>query len=410
MIKVTKKHLKNGLTLIMVPDRSRKFTYAEIMIKNGGSTRNVLVADKNYLIKPGTFHLLEHNIIENTKKGNMNAYFTKNHVSSNGITGSFKTAFYIETIKDFYDDFEELINMVNNPLFDENINKIKKPIYEEINRKNDIHNYKYYELINKCVYSNDYLNTLGSKEDLKNITNEDLKFVHDVFFQPNNQVIMLNGNFSKKKVLEIINNLYSNRNIKYKVLDPKEKTQVIKQSANLIEKEKSELFTIVFKIPTKKINKLDKVKLYYYLNIFLNYNFDDESKNFHEVVDKKYSYTSFEKSVDRILENIVTLKISMQTTHFDEIKEMVLKTFKELKLDREYFELKKKAILIDYICNEYDAKYLFNTYLNRYLYFNYNKQLDEEFINNLNYEECLDLIKKINFSNYAVITQTKILN
>ena len=64
MIKVTKKHLKNGITVIMVPDRSRKFTYAEIMIKNGGSTRNVLVADKNYLIKPGTFHLLEHNIIK----------------------------------------------------------------------------------------------------------------------------------------------------------------------------------------------------------------------------------------------------------------------------------------------------------------------------------------------------------
>ena len=40
MIKVTKKHLKNGITVIMVPDRSRKFTYAEIMIKNGGSTRN----------------------------------------------------------------------------------------------------------------------------------------------------------------------------------------------------------------------------------------------------------------------------------------------------------------------------------------------------------------------------------
>lgn len=407
MIKVTKKHLKNGLTVIMVPDRRRKFTYAEIMIKNGGATRNVLVADKNYLIKPGTFHLLEHNIIENTKKGNMDAYFSKNYVYSNGTTGSFETSFYIDVVKDFYKYFEELIYMVNNPLFNENLVKIKKPIYEEINRKNDIHNYKYYELINKCVYSNDYLNTLGSKEDLENITNEDLKFVHDVFFQPNNQVIMINGNFSKKKVLEIINNLYSNRIIKYKVLDPKEKTKVIKKSANLIENKNRELFTIVFKIPTKKISKIDKIKLNYYLNIFLNYNFDDESKNFHEVVAKNYSYTSFEKSIDRLLKNIVTLKITMQTTYFKEIKEMILKTFKELKLAKEYFELRKKDILVDYICQENDAKYLFNTYLNRYLNFNYNKQLDEEFINNLNYEECLDLLREIDFSNYSVITQNK---
>lgn len=407
MIKVTKKHLKNGLIVIMVPDRSRKFTYAEIMIKNGGSTRKVLVADKNYLIKPGTFHLLEHNIIENTKKGNMDAYFSKNHVYANGITGSFETSFYIDVFKDFYKYFEELIYMVNNPLFNENLDKIKKPIYEEINRKNDIHNYKYYKLISKCTYSNDYLNTLGSKEDLENITNEDLKFVHDVFFQPNNQVIMLNGNFSKKKVLEIINTLYSNRTIGFKVLDPKEKTKVIKKSANLIENNNRELLTIVFKIPTKKINKIDKIKLNYYLNIFLNYNFDDESKNFHEVVNKNYSYTSFEKGIDRLLKNVVTLKITMQTTYFKEIKEMILKTFQKLELDKEYFELRKKDILIDYIRQENDAKFLFNNYLDRYLNFNYNKQLDEEFINNLNYEECLDLLQKIDFSNYTVITQNK---
>ena len=38
---------------------------------------------------------------------------------------------------------DAVIYMVNNPLFNENLVKIKKPIYEEINRKNDIHNYKY---------------------------------------------------------------------------------------------------------------------------------------------------------------------------------------------------------------------------------------------------------------------------
>lgn len=32
----------------------------------------------------------------------------------------------------------------------------------------------------------------------------------------------------------------------------------------------------------------------------------------------------------------------MQTTYFKEIKEMILKTFQELKLNKEYFELKKK--------------------------------------------------------------------
>ena len=64
-------------------------------------------------------------------------------------------------------------------------------------------------------------------------------------------------------------------------------------------------------------------------------------------------------------------------------------------------------IVFDYICQENDAKFLFNTYLDRYLNFNYNKQLDEEFINNLNYEECLDLLRKIDFSNYSVITQNK---
>ena len=91
--------------------------------------------NKTYQIPFGLAHLLEHNIVENSIYDNAIAYFNQNYVASNAYTTDFRTMFYIDVVCDFEKHLEELITMVNKPLFTNKLNEIKKPIYEEIKRK-----------------------------------------------------------------------------------------------------------------------------------------------------------------------------------------------------------------------------------------------------------------------------------
>lgn len=407
MIKTYKKTLKNGITLLLAPDKTKNTTYCEFIVKFGGSTRNFIYENQKYNIPFGLAHLLEHNIVENSIYGNAIEYFNKYHVALNAGTTYKETSFYFNTVYDFYDRLEELINIVSKPIFSNKLEQIKNPIYEEIKMKNDRHNNNHIKIINECIYNNDYIDILGSIDTVSKITNKDLNFIHKIFYSPNNSIIALSGNFDMDKVINLINKTYKNKNYNYKILDPKEKYNVnIKEKVSKNEKN-DDLITIAFKIPSNTFSKLEKIKLYYYLGIFTKYNFDDNSNNFKEVISNKYSILSFDRAIDKILKNIVVLKISLYTKNENEFKKMVLDTFENIKLDKEYFELEKRMILINIIKNSNNLNYIFNQIVNNYLLFNYFKNISIEFINELNYEECLQLLKKIDFSNYTIIKEIK---
>ena len=143
MIKTYKRTLKNGLTILMVPDETKNMTQAKLMVNYGAAIRKIRANNKTYQIPFGLAHLLEHNIVENSIYDNAIAYFNQNYVASNAYTTDFRTMFYIDVVCDFEKHLEELITMVNKPLFTNKLNEIKKPIYEEIKRKQDTHNYNY---------------------------------------------------------------------------------------------------------------------------------------------------------------------------------------------------------------------------------------------------------------------------
>lgn len=408
MIKTHKKVLKNGLTLLLVPDDTKNITYCELIVKFGGSIRNLKLKNNIYSIPYGLAHLLEHNIVENSIYGNSIDYFNKFHTNFNACTTYNTTSFYIETVYDFYYRLEELINIVNKPLFTNKINDIKKPIYEEIRRKNDIYNYNYIKSLNECIYNKNYINILGNITDVKNIKNKELKFVHNLFYKPKNQILAISGNFNIDKVIEIVQKLYKNsKNINYKIIDCKEKYKINIKEKTIIEPKMDEQVTISFKIPSKEFTKTEKIKLTYYLGIFLKYNFDDNSDNFKEVTIKKYSLTSFNKTIDKILDNMIVLSINLMTNNFDEFNDIVLRSINKIFIPLEYFELEKRIILINNIKNSNKINYVFDKYLKNYLHFNYCKVENINFINNLNYKECIELLKRLDFSNYTIVKEVR---
>ena len=99
--------------------------------------------------------------------------------------------------------------------------------------------------------------------------------------------------------------------------------------------------------------------------------------------------------------------IELSTKNHEEFKKMVLETLEKRELDKKYFELEKRMTLIDYITQINNYHFVFSNFVNNYIDFNYCKVDTIEFIENLNYEECMELLKKLDFSNYATIYQVK---
>ena len=143
------------------------------------------------------------------------------------------------------------------------------------------------------------------------------------------------------------------------------------------------------------------------MEFFLKYNFDDNSANFKEVTLKKYSLTSFNKVIDKVLDNMVILSINLMTKYFDEFKNIVFSSINKMYISPEYFELEKRITLINHIKNSTNINYIFDQYLTNYLSFNYNKVDSINFINSLNYDECIELLKRLDFSNYTIVKEVK---
>lgn len=407
MIKTYKKVLDNGITLLFVPDKTKNITHCEIIIKFGGSNRAFIYNEKKYNIPYGLAHLLEHNIVENSIYGNAINHFNEYHTNFNAVTTSNRTSFYFDTVYDFYSRLEELINIVNKPLFTNKLEEIKNPIYEEIKRKNDSYNYNYFKTLNECIYNNNYINILGDINTINKINNDELKFIHEIFYNSQNQIIAISGNFDIDKTIKIINKLYKNNDYKYEKIDNKEKYDVNIKEKTIIESNFNEEVTLAFKIPSNKFTKTEKIKLTYYLAFFLKYNFDDNSDNFKEVTLKKYSLTSFNREIDKIFDNMVILSINLMTKYVDEFKSIVLNSINKMYIPCEYFELEKRITLINQIKNSNNVNYIFYQYLTNYLSFNYAKVESIKFINDLNYNECIELLKRLDFSNYTIVKEVK---
>ena len=111
--------LKNGLKVVFYQDTTKHLSFAELIVKYSGVNNKFTLNNKEYHINDGMAHFLEHLLIEHSIYGNALEYFHNNHISTNGLTSIKRTKFYIKTAKNFLDNLEKLIKIVNQPIFNE---------------------------------------------------------------------------------------------------------------------------------------------------------------------------------------------------------------------------------------------------------------------------------------------------
>lgn len=412
MIKTTIKKLKNGLTMVLVEDKSKNQTSAVLTVKYGTKVSHVKVGDEIIEIKPGLAHLLEHTLIENSIYGNVSAYFNDNYVNYNGFTSSKTTYFPIKTIKDFKKHLKVLLDYINIIDFnEEKLEEIKKPIVDEIIRSKDRVHYKFNEAVYFLVNNKTrFVGNLGEIDDVLKISVEELSRVHEIMYQPSNQILSISGNFDTDDILKYVEDIYDEYNIpviEYQILDEEDTYEYEKNEITIIDEKYDPICSLEFKIDLSDFTNEERLKIDYYISYFLTYNFSDNSKAYKRVKDEHLSAFSFSCSKDFITPNVLGVRVVLNTTEHDKARGIIQDVFDNLYMDKEYFELWKRESLIDIIKREKDHNLIRKSLINNILDFDiyYNEGID--FIESMSFEEMKNLIERMDFSNYLFAKEFK---
>lgn len=404
--------LKNGIRLVLCEDQTKNRTFMEIIVNYGGTNKKFKCNDKEYEIIPGSAHLLEHTLIEASEYGNMFDYLSDKYVSFNASTSAKLTTFYMDTVSDANDRLIELINVVNKTVFnDELLEKVKAPVLEEIRMGAD-RQYEEFTIasINSLLTQNVFINNLGKVEDIAKIDSEYLKFIHDVFYQPENQVIAISGNFDSEKVKKLIEETYDKiefNNYKYEVLDKREDDEVKDKFVKIVKPDLDEIIKISFKVNISSLTPKERVKLSFYSTFFLDYNFDDSSEIFKTIKKENLSPYSVNKSINIMYDDYVILSFTLYGNNVDRFKELVLDIMDKKPFDEEMFELMKKENTISLINRNDHCSRMLSPFVSNvvdFKYYDIDKLSDiEEFTK----EDYQNMMNSLDFSHYTICVQTK---
>ena len=402
--------LDNGLTILIYTDNSKSTNHVELYTFFGGNNGEYVDYNGNTRsIKPGTAHLLEHYICENTVEGNLLDNLRKyNILSCNGGTNNENTSYFFNTVTNFYECLETFLKGIYNISFTkEKLDKTKMAVYSEI--RDDKNNEKN-KIIEKKINGLFTINrkTLGSSGSVKSITIKEIKDVYDNIYIPCNQFLVLAGNFDYDKTLSLVKNIYKEISFKNdkrlsKVSDVK---NVIKKRT-IYKSDYIDEVILTFKIDVSSLSCFDKYKLDWYLSFFLDINFSKYSK-INEYINSCSDYVDDISAYLYYFNGYFVIDVIAFTKKVNEFEKLVLSSIKNRNSnEREVFELvKKDAITRISVRKDSISNYVAPTEEN-YIRFGYLDDDDIDVIDKFNYSEYDKIISNIDFTNYSVFYRKK---
>ena len=407
MNKIIKVVLENGLTIYLYSDKRRHSTFFQFVNLCGGITKDFVVDGKEYHMQDGLAHILEHYVVECNSKGNFLKILGEKQMNTNASTHINMTDFYFETVENVNFGINTMLNGIYNVNFnEENLEKLKNPIYQEIRGKSDSKFYQLNRLCNDNLFKNIKFRDIGGTlEEVKNTTVEDLKIFYEAFYQPSNQFIVIAGNFNKKEVLDEIYKFYENLDFQkheVKVLKEKESLEVNKKEDILYYKTPLEYVNITFKFDVSKYTPKEMLTLDYYIHSFFNSFFGTTSPLYDKLTKSKVITSGIGCGSIR-LNNTLTISIGSYTYDVDVFKKEVLDTIQNMNdFDEEKFELDKKQSIVSMILRDENIFKTILPFVDNVVDFNYPYVDTIEDIEDFNFDDYVNMIKKLDFSNYSI--------
>lgn len=196
----------SGLTIYVYPKQGYKSAYAIFGTKYGSvNTRFKIDGGDEITVPDGTAHYLEHKLFE-SEDGDAFARYAVTGADANAYTSFDKTCYLFSCTEKFEESLEILLDFVQSPYFTaETVAKEQGIIGQEIRMYDDSPEWRSQFNTFAGMYHNHpvRIDIAGTVESIAEITAEKLYQCYNSFYNLNNMVLCVSGNVTVEQVLSV---------------------------------------------------------------------------------------------------------------------------------------------------------------------------------------------------------------
>jgi len=406
--------LDNGLEIYLYTKDTIHNNYVTFTTKYG-SVYNEFVPINESKMKSfpkGIAHFLEHKVFVQKEDPQPMEFFAKSGSICNAYTTFKNTSYLFYATENLKENIEYLLDYVQNIyLTDESVESEKGIITEEIHMYEDRPGDVLSERIRLNTLSNNpYRDSIiGTVDDINSITKEDLETCYYTFYNPSNMFVVVTGNFNPDEIMTTIKNNQNSKKFdkldQIKVKEFKEDNKIVKEKEIININTNIPKVAYTLKIPIKDIN-LSRRKLHLYTYILFTSLFDETSifdlnaklKN----IINNTTYVSHMNTDTHMLISMIN-----ETKNYDEFLKVIKDTLKNLKISENDFKRKKKVLISNEIFAYESVEMINDIIIDNVIFDGKFENNPIEVIEELNYEELCELIKKLDIINTSTIILKK---
>lgn len=347
-------HHKSGLDLLLYPMEGYMFTSA-MFSTDYGSINNCFKTDEeqDFITVPdGIAHYLEHKLFENEDTDVFELY-ARTGADANAMTGYENTTYLFTCTDNFYDSLRILLDFVQKPYFtEENVQKEQGIIQQEIRMTYDIPRRRCFHELLTAMYSEHpvKIDIVGTEGSIAQITPELLYKCYHAFYDLNNMVLSVAGNFEIDKLIEVCDEMLRPCEDKHlEVRLPEEPPEIVSPRVETNMELGMPIFTIGFKCPAYSgMERLEKESAAYFaLNLLAG-----SMSPLHKRLTEEHLVAGGLGRQFFVGKGYFALLFDGESEQPDRVAELILEAADEVRkngFDKEEFELLKKAEFGDLI-------------------------------------------------------------
>lgn len=338
----------SGLTILLCPMKGYSSAYALFGAKYGSiDTSFKTDKDDDFITVPeGIAHFLEHKLFENEDSDVFELY-AKTGASGNAYTSFDKTCYLFSCTDNFDKSLEILLDFVQSPYFtEETVKKEQGIIGQEIRMYEDNPGWRVFFNLLDALYINHpvKIDIAGTIDSIAEIDADLLYSCYNTFYNLNNMVLSIAGNFDIDTALEIADKkLKQNSPLTITNKDFNEPLEINKPETTQTLPVAMPLFTVGFKAEPSE--GLERIKASIETKILLEFIAGESSGLYRELYEEELINSSF--GADVFTGNGYFSSIfEGESRNPREVQSRIISEIERLKrdgLDPDEFEIIKKA-------------------------------------------------------------------
>lgn len=400
--------LDNGLTIYTYVDSKKHSTIVNLVTKFGGAYNDFYVDGKHMHIEDGMAHFLEHLLLETGPYGDLMNYFGERQMSSNGTTYLNRTEYYFQAVEGLDDGIFALLTSINQAHFTkDDVEETKKAIYQEIRRSQDNKFQKLNVLTNRMLFQNiSYQSVLGTLKRMESLTYEEVLMCYETFYQPQNQILFVVGNFDRDHIIELVKSIYCKflpSKTSFTLYDYHEPVEVKKEYDFICVSTNDSFVQVTFKLDFSQFSAEEKLDLDFYFSSFYKMNFGIASSIYQELFDQNIIYDGI--SYGNCYGDSYCLFHVGCYVHgdYDEMfVRKILETIQSPVYDRELFELYQNHERMQLAIRSENLWSIIDPFIENVISFDYPYIDSVQDVDRRSFDRMKELIGRLDFSYYCV--------